>query len=288
MAGLNICTRWRAIPARRSRRMSSSLLPENIGPTTTSIQPMLPFTMSTRYLLTQHLAGEKRISRFGPCKVRTTSLLRYFPSLSAGGAVWFRHLRVVKRRESRKHRQAKCLLPGDHVGRQDAPSALRIANSDFACETIDGSGKFNAFFHDFIDQGFGEFDAAGTSEKTFRAIGYVGPAFEENPVRAVFECDVQTTFEANVIGGAAAVLLESLLQRLSSLTRATHKFFARARCVADAAFRFEALHFDIRFGVELAAKRRDSFFDRAKFRTAGTADGNQDSGHGWSSSADGF
>jgi hypothetical protein len=27
--------------------MSSSLLPENIGPTTTSIQPMLPLTMST-------------------------------------------------------------------------------------------------------------------------------------------------------------------------------------------------------------------------------------------------
>jgi hypothetical protein len=26
-------------------------LPENIGPTTTSIQPMLPLTMSTHYLL---------------------------------------------------------------------------------------------------------------------------------------------------------------------------------------------------------------------------------------------
>ena len=33
--------------ARRRRRISSSLLPENMGPTITSIQPMFPFTMST-------------------------------------------------------------------------------------------------------------------------------------------------------------------------------------------------------------------------------------------------
>src|ERR1700679_3147193 len=47
MTGLKICTRCFAISARRRRRMSSSLLPENIGPTTTSIQPMLPLTIST-------------------------------------------------------------------------------------------------------------------------------------------------------------------------------------------------------------------------------------------------
>src|SRR5580658_11124654 len=48
MTGLKICTRCLPISARRRRRISSSLLPENIGPTITSIQPMLPFTMSTR------------------------------------------------------------------------------------------------------------------------------------------------------------------------------------------------------------------------------------------------
>src|SRR5947209_7971420 len=42
MMGLNICTRWRAISARRSRRISSSLLPLNIGPQITSTQPRLP------------------------------------------------------------------------------------------------------------------------------------------------------------------------------------------------------------------------------------------------------
>ena len=40
-AGLKICTRWRAICARRRRRISSSLLPLNMLPTMTSIQPWL-------------------------------------------------------------------------------------------------------------------------------------------------------------------------------------------------------------------------------------------------------
>src|SRR5690349_16723778 len=37
--GLTISARWPAISARRSRRMSSSLLPLNIGPQTTSSHP---------------------------------------------------------------------------------------------------------------------------------------------------------------------------------------------------------------------------------------------------------
>jgi len=36
---LNTCTRRRAMIARRTRRMSSSLLPENMTPLITSIQP---------------------------------------------------------------------------------------------------------------------------------------------------------------------------------------------------------------------------------------------------------
>jgi hypothetical protein len=39
MAGLKTCTFWRPITARRRRRMSSSVLPENIGPQITSIEP---------------------------------------------------------------------------------------------------------------------------------------------------------------------------------------------------------------------------------------------------------
>src|SRR6476660_2179121 len=39
MRGLTISTRWPAISARRRRRISSSLLPLNIGPQTTSSQP---------------------------------------------------------------------------------------------------------------------------------------------------------------------------------------------------------------------------------------------------------
>src|SRR5229473_3246625 len=46
MAGLKTCTRFRAMVARRRRRINSSLLPENMGPQITSIQPRLPVKMS--------------------------------------------------------------------------------------------------------------------------------------------------------------------------------------------------------------------------------------------------
>src|SRR5437867_7338177 len=46
MTGLNTCTRLRAIMARRRRRINSSLLPENMGPQTTSIHPTLPVRIS--------------------------------------------------------------------------------------------------------------------------------------------------------------------------------------------------------------------------------------------------
>src|SRR5665213_940321 len=41
MSGLKTCRRFRAMMQRRSRRISSSLLPENIGPQIASIQPSL-------------------------------------------------------------------------------------------------------------------------------------------------------------------------------------------------------------------------------------------------------
>src|SRR5580700_10693127 len=67
MDGLKICTRCRAISALRRRRINSSLLPENIGPTTTSIQPMLPLTMSTHRLL------ERPNAKFSRTRYRTAS-----------------------------------------------------------------------------------------------------------------------------------------------------------------------------------------------------------------------
>ena len=48
MTGLKTSTRLRAIMARRRRRISSSLLPENMGPQMTSIQPTLPVMMSMK------------------------------------------------------------------------------------------------------------------------------------------------------------------------------------------------------------------------------------------------
>src|SRR5580704_6162661 len=51
ITGLNTCTRLRAIMARRNRRISSSLLPENMGPQIASIHPRLPETKSIKTVL---------------------------------------------------------------------------------------------------------------------------------------------------------------------------------------------------------------------------------------------
>src|SRR5271170_3223083 len=65
MMGLNTCTRLRAIMARRSRRISSSLLPENMGPQIASIHPRLPLTKSieNRFAASYHgwVVAQRRI-----------------------------------------------------------------------------------------------------------------------------------------------------------------------------------------------------------------------------------
>jgi hypothetical protein len=48
IVGLKTAARLRSMTARRSRRISSTLLPENMGPQMTSIQPALPVTIVRR------------------------------------------------------------------------------------------------------------------------------------------------------------------------------------------------------------------------------------------------
>src|ERR1041384_3351110 len=64
MVGLNTSTRLRAIMARRSRLISSSLLPENIGPQITSIHPILPVMMSIRIVKHVTTAAPNPVARF--------------------------------------------------------------------------------------------------------------------------------------------------------------------------------------------------------------------------------
>src|ERR1700681_839861 len=114
MDGLKICTRCRAISARRRRRISSSLLPENIGPTTTSIQPMLPLTMSTQRLLERPNPKLSRTCRGAQPRGRLV------------------HLHIVERREGGDHCQAERFLARDQVVAQHAPGALASSDADGA------------------------------------------------------------------------------------------------------------------------------------------------------------
>src|ERR1700730_18460864 len=145
MAGLKICTRWRAISARRKRRINSSLLPENIGPTTTSIQPMLPFTIST-------LAPPSLATKIDWCPPLRVHRL---PQAAI-------HFSAIKRSEGGDDGNSNGLLARDQIARQNAPGALRIADAACTGQGVDGDTQFDALFENFVGQSFGNLHAART------------------------------------------------------------------------------------------------------------------------------
>src|SRR5207244_3574716 len=156
-----------------SRRINSSLFPENIGPTTTSIQPMLPLTMSTR----------------APCfqfKTQTAVPLR---SWCDGGMTRYRliiKLLVIKWSEGGDDRHAKSLLAVDFVGAQHSPGTLRVADSALFRKLINGEGELRSTQQDLLRQCVRQFQRAGTAEMSLPTITHIGPAFQENAALAVF------------------------------------------------------------------------------------------------------
>src|SRR5260370_21255714 len=107
IAVLKICTRAPAIPVLRNRRINSSLFPENIGPTTTSIQPIFPLTIST--------LAPSSLSYLGDCAFAI-------------------RVQIEERREGGNQRNAKRFLSRNFIRAQHSPCALLIANSRFARE----------------------------------------------------------------------------------------------------------------------------------------------------------
>src|SRR6266852_2736233 len=145
MTGLKICTRWRAISARFSRRISSSLFPENMGPTMTSIQPMFPFTMST----------------FSPLTSQSST-----HHCENTGALLTRINRCIeKSREGGDGSGPKCILPRHLVPCHDAPRYLRVPNPVFSGQGIHGRAQFHAALQHFGGEGIRHFDSSGTAER---------------------------------------------------------------------------------------------------------------------------
>src|SRR5258707_15119233 len=93
--------------ARRKRRMSSSLLPENIGPQITSIQPRLPVTKSIDkpcidFLKTAPFGrGSVRIGSLPTVRYRAATVGSGFSKLrdsyAAPGAIFPDHHRILYR-----------------------------------------------------------------------------------------------------------------------------------------------------------------------------------------------
>src|SRR5579859_3087008 len=279
IAGLKICTRWRAISARRKRRINSSLLPENIGPTTTSIQPMLPLTMSTV---------------FSCRKRRNPALLQL--SRSRGRMI---HLRVIKRSKSDDHRNAKSLCTMDQAARQHAPSTLRVANPHRASKAIDGDGKFHATVQNFPRQSIWNLDATGTPVMPMKPVRNVGPALQQHAASASLLDDVQAAFEPDKIVKrllARRLMARSAIRRrlvardllpgsetrhlLSALPRTLHQFQPIRRRMPHAAGNLDTNHFKFRTGSKHRAEIPQRFLHRQKFRLASAAHRNLDFLHG--------
>src|ERR1700676_918002 len=263
MDGLKICTRCRAISARRRRRISSSLLPENIGPTTTSIQPMLPLTMSTQRLLERpnpKSSATRVAATFSACPDEGRGAhfngrssgrpLQTFPRSLCRRLV---HLSIVERREGGNHCQAKRLLARDQIFGQHASGALAVADADRTGVAINRYGKFGAAGQDFFRQRFRDFDAARAAEMPALAIGDVGPTFKKDSPSTIFDSNIQAAFESYTIVGAIAGVGQHFVQSFRSLACSLHQFFAGSRRVADAALNFVALNFkrDLRTKFEI-------------------------------------
>src|SRR5260370_7644135 len=90
------------------------------------------------------------------------------------------HLFIIERREGCNHGNSKRLLPGDEIAGEHAPGALRVANPNGAGKAIDRDGKLHALLENFVSQRFRQFDASRAAVMASRAIGNVGPAFQEN------------------------------------------------------------------------------------------------------------
>src|SRR5262252_3860905 len=211
MAGLKICTRCRAISARRSRRISSSLLPENIGPTTTSIHPMLPFTMSTQSLLAQQKPSRPRSCR------RPV------------------HLCIVERCKGRNHCQTERFLARNQVAGQHAPSSLPVPNANFARKAINSRRKFHPANEHLFGQRFRQFDTSRAPEVPASTVGNIGPALQEYAMDSVFHHHVEPALEADKEPRGRTAILQPSRERLRSLPRSAHQLFTRLRRVTNPA-----------------------------------------------------
>src|SRR4029077_18387318 len=111
------------------------------------------------------------------------------------------HLPIIERSESRDDCNPKSFGPADQTARQNAPSALSVANADGARKLIDGYRQFDTVLQDFAGQGVRDLHATRSPKVPVTPVGHVGPAFQQDappaafPNSAAFLDDVQAAFQ---------------------------------------------------------------------------------------------
>ena len=109
------------------------------------------------------------------------------------------HLCVIQRGEGGDDGYTKCLRSTNQPARQNAPSALRVANAYGSRKAIDRDGEIDAMLQNFARQSVWNLDATRTPIMPVATIGYVGPAFEKHASPVLLFDDVQSAFQTHEI-----------------------------------------------------------------------------------------
>jgi hypothetical protein len=185
------------------------------------------------------------------------------------------HLRVIKGSEGCDDGNAERFRATDQAAGEDAPSTLRVANSNGSGEAIDSDGEFHTIFEDFPGKRGGNFYAAGPAVMAFAAVGDVGPTFQEDAPAALVDYGVQPAFQSYEIAPSIGSRLRQTRQGIGSLARSQHQFLSIGGSVADPALDLDADDLKRRAWGQHRAKTLKCFLDGVYLWAAGTTDGNR-------------
>src|SRR6266849_1607310 len=89
------------------------------------------------------------------------------------------HLCVVERCESGYQSHFKAHRPREQIAREHTPGPLTAAHIMLAGGLVDHLSELASAIDDRVHQHFGYYDRRTRAKAAARAVGYIGPAFEE-------------------------------------------------------------------------------------------------------------
>src|ERR1700721_1984018 len=124
-----------------------------------------------------------------------------------------------------------------------------------------------------------QFDAAGASVISSRAVAHVSPAFQKHAPAPVILQNLKSTFQPNKIAPRLACFTTQPYQRFHALPRSAHQLLRRRRRRAHSTLHFQTHDLEVTVRNEFRRKRVQSFRNGPKLWLASAANGNDDLFH---------